>query len=490
MSGVLIGDQTLSADPILSAAAQYRGTLTDLDSGHSLSWEDFARLRERLLCDLKAFGVQCGDRVVLAVPNGASFVGALITLLEAGACPLLLHFKTPSSEIVRYAQRFGCRYAIRAHDDGNSRTDDILRTGQLCVDETNLQWCEFENDGPGDTKLRGVPLHPTSGSTGLPKIALRPGFCAIEEARHYVETMRITAADSIVAFPPMSHAYGYGMSVMVPLLSGASILTTQRFSVQKLQNAMRDYTVSVLPTVPSMLPALSRIRGGRWDCMRWVLAAGSVLPHNVAVDFRKSTGVTCCPLYGTTETGGISVATVSNGSYVDGRVGPAMKGVETSILPEPDLGANIGRLAVRSSSMMTGYLDEQGNITRPFSDGWFSTGDLAITNDPESLHLRGRDSDVINVHGMKVVPSEVEEVLIRMSRVREAKVYAGAGKHNTQSVLAAVATEPDTDVGEVETYCQQHLVYYKQPQSIYLVDALPRSPAGKIISAQLPGITS
>jgi acyl-CoA synthetase (AMP-forming)/AMP-acid ligase II len=195
-------------------------------------------------------------------------------------------------------------------------------------------------------------------------------------------------------------------------------------------------------------------------------------------------------LYGTTETGGISVATVSDGSYVDGRVGPAMKGVETSILPEPDFGANLGRLAVRSSSMMTGYLDEQGSITRPFSDGWFSTGDLAVTDDPQSLHLRGRDSDVINVHGMKVVPSEVEEVLIRMSCVREVKVYAGAGKHNTQSVLAAVATEPDADVGELETYCQQHLVYYKQPQSIYLVDALPRSPAGKIVSAQLPGIDS
>jgi len=135
--------------------------------------------------------------------------------------------------------------------------ENHLSARKLCVVETNLQWCELDTDGPDDTKLRGVPLHPTCGSTGLPKIALRPGFCVIEEARHYVETMDITAADSIIAFPPMSHAYGFGMSVMVPLLSGANILTTQRFTVQKLQKAMQDYVDRLIRSANAL-----RVGGG------------------------------------------------------------------------------------------------------------------------------------------------------------------------------------------------------------------------------------
>jgi acyl-CoA synthetase (AMP-forming)/AMP-acid ligase II len=488
MSGLLAREQSLSADPILNAAARYRGTLVDLDSGRSVSADDFARLRETLLHDLTAFGLQAGDRVILTIPNGAPFIVALLTLLEAGACPLLLHFKTPSTEVFRYAKQFACRYSIGDFRADRFENGNVTNFSQLECNGTNLQWCEFDNDRPSDSGFCGVPLHPTSGSTGLPKIALRPGFAAIEEARHYAETMDIRSTDGIVAFPPMSHAYGYGMSVMVPLLTGANVLTTQRFSVEKLRAAMGNHVVSVLPVVPSMLPALSMAREMRWDRMRWVLAAGSVLPHNVAAMFLERTGVTCCPLYGTTETGGISVATTADGSDVDGRVGPAMKGVETSIIPETDLGPNIGRLAIRSSSMMAGYLDEHGNIARPFSEAWFSTGDLALMSDSESVHLRGRVSDVINVHGMKVVPSEVEEVLLRMPDIHEVKVYAGVGKYETQTVLAAVATERRTEVRDIEAFCQDQLVYYKRPYSIHVIDALPRNPAGKIITTQLPGI--
>ncbi|MCP4173896.1 MAG: long-chain fatty acid--CoA ligase [Fuerstiella sp.] len=72
-----------------------------------------------------------------------------------------------------------------------------------------------------------------------------------------VETMDITAADNIIAFPPMSHAYGFGMSVMVPLLSGANILTTQRFTVQKLQKAMQDYVDRLIRSANAL-----RVGGG------------------------------------------------------------------------------------------------------------------------------------------------------------------------------------------------------------------------------------
>jgi acyl-coenzyme A synthetase/AMP-(fatty) acid ligase len=151
-----------------------------------------------------------------------------------------------------------------------------------------------------------------------------------------------------------------------------------------------------------------------------------------------------------------------------------------------DLGENGGKLFVRSSSQMVGYLDEHGRITNPVSDGWFETGDLARIDDDGTIHLRGRDSEVVNVSGLKVVPCEVEEAITLLPGVVEVKVYAGEHRSGTQIVKAAVAVENGLSEADIRAHCEQHLVYYKRPQVVTLVDALPRTPTGKIIRDQLP----
>src|SRR5262249_29358866 len=150
------------------------------------------------------------------------------------------------------------------------------------------------------------------------------------------------------------------------LLTGASIVAIPRFSIKLLQRALTEASPSILPTVPAMLDVLSF--GGQTDLsqIRWLLTAGAVLPRRSAERFAARTGVTPCPLYGTTETGGISVATRADGGDIDGRVGPAMDGVGVEIRAcegADGLGANGGKLYVRSSSQMAGYLDEHGRIT-------------------------------------------------------------------------------------------------------------------------------
>ncbi len=224
MSGTLTQTDLLSPAPILDAVEHYRGTIVDLDASRSLSGDEFARARETLTNSLRRYGLMSGERVVVAVANGPLFIATLTAILACEGSPLVVHAKTPAGEVLRYAQRFGCRYlACEPREEpgltaiaASTVEIDFAHMATLCwatLDVPPQAFC-----GPS---LAGVPLHPTSGSTGLPKIALRPGFAAMEEARHYVETMAIGPADTIVAIPPMSHAYGYGMCVMVPLVVGS-----------------------------------------------------------------------------------------------------------------------------------------------------------------------------------------------------------------------------------------------------------------------------
>ena len=151
-----------------------------------------------------------------------------------------------------------------------------------------------------------------------------------------------------------------------------------------------------------------------------------------------------------------------------------------------ELPEGVGRLYVRSSSMMAGYLGREEVERASLKDGWFATGDLAHVDAMGAIHLTGRETEVINVFGMKVVPSEVEAVIALMPGVIEVKVYAGAHGSGSQIVKAAVVTEGPLDTSSIRAHCDGQLAAWKRPEIIVRVESLPRSPSGKVIRERLP----
>jgi acyl-CoA synthetase (AMP-forming)/AMP-acid ligase II len=163
--------------------------------------------------------------------------------------------------------------------------------------------------------------------------------------------------------------------------------------------------------------------------------------------------------------------------------------VETQIVVDPNSDgapAGVGRLSIRSSSMMAGYLTGNAIDDSLIRDGWLDTGDLAAIDSDGYIQLMGRQSEVINVEGSKVIPCEVEEVIAALPGVHEVKVYAGRRRNGAQFVKAAVVADPQVDEAAILAHCERNLVFYKCPERIIPVDALPRSPAGKILRDQLP----
>jgi acyl-CoA synthetase (AMP-forming)/AMP-acid ligase II len=419
----------------------------------------------------------------------------LASLLEAGACPVWVHWQTPPDELARMAGRVGGRGILRDAESADHADRTNRAVHDLSVSRwANLLWADTaggsDRRAPHGPALAAVPLHPTSGTTGLPKLAARPGPCAIAEARHYVERIGIDARDTILALSPMSHAYAYGMCGMVPLVSGASLMTMRQFRAKRVVEALQNRPRTILPAVPVMLeqllfgtPPLPN------SPERRVLSAGTLLPERTARAFAQKWQTPVRPLYGTTETGGISVVEEGERDLPTGCVGRPMRGVEVRIAATGDaaeLGEGVGRLFVRSSSTMAGYLSDTTIDASPLVDGWFDTGDLARWDEAGRICLLGRQTEVINVYGMKVVPVEVEEVICLLPEVVEAKVYAGQDRGGSQFVKAAVVASESVDPRRIRAHCEKHLVYYKQPKTILLVDRLAKTPSGKVIRDQLP----
>lgn len=487
----------LSPEPLLAAFERFNGSLTDLDLGVSVDAATFQRTRSRLAQSLATAGVRPGDRLILAVGNGARFLCAFGAALTVGAAPILLHFQTPPAEMRRVAERYRTRFMLC----DQWTTADWLSAAVLVHEIETESWARWllaatsaaasiSGDDPFP-QLVGVPLHPTSGTSGEPKIAVRPASAAIAEALHYIQTIGIDDRDTVLAAVPMSHAYGFGMCAMVPLLCGARVVSMRSFNPRLVQRACLYEGVTIYPSVPAMLDILSK--DGNPEVFPRpirVFTAGSAVSESVAALFEDHYGAAVRPLYGTTETGGIAVARSAARGHEVAMVGPPLNDVSVelrSIEREAGIREGLGYLRVRSESMMSGYLRPGGIDESMVHNGWFDTGDLASIDATSSvLRLHGRDSDVINIFGMKVLPLEVEEVIKSIPAVREVIVYRGTHRSGSQLVKAAIVSAGPLDSAEVREHCERNLAPYKRPQLITFVDALPRTSAGKIIRAELP----
>jgi acyl-CoA synthetase (AMP-forming)/AMP-acid ligase II len=466
-----------SPAPILDLLEGYRGHITDLERGDTVDGDGLRRRRDQFAAYLKSAGICAGERIVFAVANGPSFPAALAAVLSVGAAPILTHATTTGSELLRTARAWHATWLLT---DGEAGLRDAVvwqlhgAPGALRLGRVG----EAAALGPA-----GVPLHPTSGTTALPKLALRPGAAAVAEAAHYASAMAITGSDRILCSTPMSHAYAFGMAVMVPLVTGADVLTTPGFNPRVATRTLVSDAVTLFPAVPAMLPVLLRSGWRSAPHLRFLLTAGAPLPADIMSSFTAATRIVPRSLLGTTESGGISVALDNPRPHAVGR---AMDGVEVRLASPAGGDEEIGQLEVRSASMMAGYLTPAGIDVGVDAHGWFATGDLASIAADGQIELLGRVTDVINVMGHKVLPSEVEAVIAAIPGVAEVKVYAGRHRGGDDIVQAAIVPARAIDAEAVRRHCAAHLVAFKRPARVHILHALPRTPSGKVVVRDLP----
>ncbi len=464
-----------SPGPLLDAFENFHGDYFDLEQNRRTSAGEIKRGRDSLREKLERAGVRAGDRIVMAVCNGPLFASAWAACLACGASPVLAHGGTPEYELREMVKRSGARFVAAEGKRPGVSGEGLEAEG---LGNLHCQRTEVKEEAAG--KWSGTaPLHPTSGTAGEAKLAVRPGKCAVAEPRHYIETLGIEKKDVILCAIPMSHAYGYGICFLATLLTSSELVFARRFQPELVLRGMDERGVTILPAVPAMLDFLAADSRGK---PRVVLSAGAPLGRATFEAYAQKHGRAPRPLYGTTETGGISIG--KEGDGFEAGVGPAMNGVEVEV--KGGGGREVGVLRVRSSSMMAGYWENGGISNAVVEDGWFETGDVARIDRQGRICLLGRQSEVINVLGYKVLPKEVEEVIAMLPGVLEVKVYAGRHWEGFEIVKAVIACRGEMEEDEVLRHCEKHLVSFKCPSEIRFVTELPRTATGKIAITQLP----
>jgi acyl-CoA synthetase (AMP-forming)/AMP-acid ligase II len=222
------------------------------------------------------------------------------------------------------------------------------------------------------------------------------------------------------------------------------------------------------------------------DTLRFIRSASAPLPDAVRETLEH---VSLVVSYGMTEAASQITATPLDGQARPGSVGVPVgcevevRNVDRSVVPRGEVGV----LWIRGPGIIRGYY--HGRVADRFdADGWLNTNDLGKIDDDDYVYLVGRADDVINRGGEKVYPAEVEDVLLRDSRVREAVVVARPDLILNQVPVAYVIpaiTGLDTAAAErlgreLRERCERELPRFKRPVEISVVDDVPRAPTGKV----------
>ncbi len=142
---------------------------------------------------------------------------------------------------------------------------------------------------------------------------------------------------------------------------------------------------------------------------------------------------------------------------------------------------------MRGPNVMLGYYKKEEDNRQTLKEGWLLTGDMAKIDRDGYIVIMGRKKDMVNVRGLNVYPREIEEVLYRDPRIREAAVIGVPDPHKGEVPKGYVVLKTTGSMTEhdIIVYLRQHLADYKIPRKVEIRAELPKNSAGKILKRVL-----
>jgi len=253
-----------------------------------------------------------------------------------------------------------------------------------------------------------------------------------------------------------------------------------------------------MPVVPPALNALCQAAEAgqfpRDHRLHWVKSGAAPLAPELARRFTALTGILVCQGYGMTEASPVThVGYLEPELYKPESIGQPLVQTECRVLDvnNREVGCGSpGELVMRGPQFMLGYWKEPQATASVLRDGWYWSGDVVCRDENNFFYVLDRSKEMIKYKGFPVAPAEVEAVLMEHPAVRDCGVVARPNPEAGEIPCAFVVlregqVSDDTMRQSLCSFVADRLTHYKQPREVHFVEAVPRTPSGKILRREL-----
>lgn len=339
-------------------------------------------------------------------------------------------------------------------------------------------------DGPVSDEKTALTLEEsahalcTTGSEGIPKLAVYTLAAACERAHAQARLLGLAANDIILV---LSTGTGPARAAWLAApVAGACVLGVPVFGVGSALAQIEQERASIVCGTPAQLAMLAaRLKDVDTSTVRIWYTAGSVLPPTLARDLEAASQGIVISTYGGADFGGWAAPSPTDPPAVRHfTVGRPRGGTELRVVDGQGLEVpkgDVGELIGRGRCCVSGFLGDEGR--QAWRNGWFHTGDLASFDDDGNVVIVGRLKELIVRGGDKVSPSEIEALLRTRPEVAQIAVVgvpdAILGERVCACVVPAIRTQPpDLEI------LKQHLIghgvaKHKVPERLLILDELP-----------------
>jgi long-chain acyl-CoA synthetase len=333
----------------------------------------------------------------------------------------------------------------------------------------------------------------TSGTTGKPKAAMLSHANLLINSKQCYEALETNPDDFFMCVLPMFHVFAFTACILLPLFCGGSIDILESFSPKEVIEDLVTKGITVFMGVPAMYVVL--IEAGKkqikFPKLKLAISGGAALPVEVYRQAKENINLPIIEGYGLTEASPGAVFNPPSGVQKPGSIGLVLPQIDLIVADENDrevAAGEVGELLLRGPNVMVGYYKRPEETAETLRNGWLHTGDLAKRDDEGYVYIVDRKKDMIVVAGLNVYPREVEEVIYKHPKVKEAAVVGVPDKLRGEAVVAYIVLKEGESAHhkEIMRYLKTKLAQYKLPRRIVITDALPKNSTGKILKRLLP----
>ena len=479
------GDRTALRQPAAGGAAT------------QLTWAELDRDVDAAAAGLRSeLHLHPGDRVALSLSNTVGFVTAYFGALRAGLVVVPLNTGYTAPEVAGLLGDAGAKVVLCEDATMPVVEEAVAGTHRAVVDPAGLDSVLAGGRSAGRVEARRggedlAVLMFTSGTSGRPRGAMlshRALLANLHQCQE-LEPPPVRPDDVVLLVLPLFHVYGLQAGLGMVAATAATGVLVERFDPAGTLAVVRDEGVTNIPGAPPMYVAWSvQPDLGALGGVRLLASGASSLPTDAAESVHAATGLTVHEGYGLTEAAPVVATTLASPGAAVGSIGRPLPGVEVRLLDEqgnPVHEGDPGEIWVRGDNLFSGYWPDGAD--GPDGEGWWGTGDVAITDEHGDLVIVDRRKELVLVSGFNVYPREVEDALVQHPGVAEAAVVGVPDPSTGEAVHAFVVPAPGATLTseEVAAHAATRLARFKRPTTVEVVAELPHSVTGKVAKGRL-----